>query len=104
MSYTPEMEQVVTEAAPLDLASAKVVGEKIGKSYRSVIAKAKQLGLEYVAKPAPAKKPKEVTKAEMVTELEGIFGRSLAGLEKAPKGVLVGLISDMTERFTVFDA
>lgn len=102
--YTEQMEKVVRDAAPLDLEKAKAVGAEIGMSYRSVIAKAKQLGVEYVAKPAPVRKAKETTKADMVKELEGIFGRDLDGLEKAPKAVLAGLVVDMTERFTVFDA
>ena len=102
--YTPEMEKAVRDAAPLDLAKAKAVGEQIGMSYRSVIAKTKQLGLEYIAQPAPVRKAKEPTKLELVGELEGIFGRSLDGLEKAPKSVLESMLSDMTERFTVFDA
>ena len=104
MAYTPEQEQAVREAAPLTLESAKAVGEKIGMSYRSVIAKAKSLDLEYIAKPKPAPKAKAPTKVELVGELESIFGRSLEGLEKAPKPVLEGMIKDMTERFTIFDA
>ena len=89
--YTDQMVAKVTAAAPLDLAKAKEVGAEIGMSYRSVIAKAKSLGLEYVAKPAPAKKAKAETKAEIVAELAGVLEMSLDGLEKAPLAVLSAL-------------
>lgn len=91
--YTPEMEAAVRAAAPLNLAKAKAVGETIGMSYRSVIAKAKSIGVEYVPQPARVLKPKETTKAELVGELELSFGRSLAGLEKAPRAVLIALMA-----------
>jgi len=89
--YTKEMEAKVTAAAPLNLEIAKAVGAEIGMSYRSVIAKAKSLGLEYVAKPAPARKEKPETKAEIVAELAGVLELSLEGLEKAPRATLKAL-------------
>lgn len=91
MSYTPEMEARVREASPMDLAGAKALGAEIGMSYRSVIAKAKSLGLEYTPKPAPAKVEKPETKAEIVAELAGVLEMSLEGLEKAPRATLIAL-------------
>ena len=88
VNYTPEMIAAIEAAVPLDLEKAKDVAEKIGKTYRSVIAKAKSLGLTYVSKPAPAKKAKGLTKAEKVSILAARMNTKLDGLEKAPVGVL----------------
>ena len=32
VNYTPEMEQAITEASPLDIATAKVLAEKLGRN------------------------------------------------------------------------
>jgi len=97
VNYTPEMEAAIKAAAPLNLASAKAVGLAIGRSYRSVIAKAKSLDVEYISKPAPAKKVKPETKAEIVGDIASIIGvTSLSGLEKAPATVLRVLRSKVT--------
>lgn len=56
MAYTDAMVAKVRAAAPLDLAKAQALGSELGVSYRSVISKAKQLGVEYVAKAPAAKK------------------------------------------------
>ena len=96
MSYTKEMEAVVTAASPMDLAGAKAVGTEIGMSYRSVIAKAKSLGLEYTPKPAPAKKVKEITKAELVAEIETATGKTFTGLAKAARTDLLTLVEVLT--------
>jgi hypothetical protein len=97
MSYTPEMEAAVKAAAPFDLEGAKVLADTLGVTYRSVIAKAKSMQLEYIPKPAPVKAPAKVTKADVVKELEGAFGFSLAGLEKAPAKVLTDMAAFFTE-------
>jgi hypothetical protein len=91
MSYTKAQEAAIVEASPMDLAGAKALGLTLDKSYRSVIAKAKQLGQDYIAKPAPAKAEKAETKAEIVAELAGVLEMSLDGLEKAPLGTLAAL-------------
>ena len=102
VNYSPEAIAAIKAAAPLDLAKAKAVAADIGKTYRSVIAKAKSLGLEYVSKPAPAKKPKAETKAEIVGDISTIFGGvSLDGLAKAPASVLNTLRSRITDMVTV---
>ena len=90
--YTPEMEQKVIAASPMDLAGAKALGAEIGMSYRSVIAKAKSLGMDYTPKPAPVRKAKEVTKAELVAELELTTGLTFTGLTKASRSDLLALV------------
>jgi len=91
--YTPEMEARVREASPMDLAGAKALGAELGMSYRSVIAKAKSLGEDYIPKPAPAKAVKPETKAEIVADIASTIGIALDGLEKAPLATLAALRS-----------
>ena len=102
--YTPAQEQAVREAAPLDLAKAKVVAEAIGMSYRSVIAKAKSIGVEYIAKPAPTRKAKEATKADLAVILRAGTGKALVGLEKAPRAALLEMMDFLAETAEVAEA
>ena len=66
-NYTDSMVAAIRNAAPLTLAKAKSLASDFGTvSHRSVISKAKSLGVEYV-KAAPAARstgPKAPTKAE----------------------------------------
>jgi hypothetical protein len=94
-NYTAEMEAAIVAASPLNLESAKALAETMGKSYRSIIAKAKSLGLDYVSKPAPAKREAPETKAQLVAKIEMATGAeesSLTGLEKAPVRALLNLL------------
>ena len=91
--YTKEMEAKVTAASPMDLAGAKALGAEIGMTYRSVIAKAKSLGLDYIPKPAPVKKVKEATKAELAADIEGATGLTLPSLAKASRLDLLALVA-----------
>jgi len=63
--YTETMIAKLRAAAPLNLAVAKDLAADFGLSHRSVISKAKHLGLEYVKAPAKAKAIRGVTKAEL---------------------------------------
>ena len=63
-NYTPAMIAKLQGAAPLNLEIAKVLAAEFGLSHRSVISKAKHLGLEYV-KAAPKAKAVGITKAEL---------------------------------------
>ena len=56
MSYSAAESAAILAAAPLTFEGAVALGEKLGKSHRSVIAKAKSLGVEYTPKAKPAKK------------------------------------------------
>ena len=72
MAYTEIMNAKITAAAPLDLAKAHALAAEFGTvSYRSVISKAKSLGLEYIAKAPAAKKAKsnEPTKAAILLDI-----------------------------------
>ena len=55
-NYTPAMIAKLQAAAPLNLAVAKDLAADFGLSHRSVISKAKHLGLDYVVAPKAAKR------------------------------------------------
>ena len=99
-NYTDEMVAVIEAAQPLNLEKAKAIGEEIGRSWRSVVAKAKSEGFEYVGKPKPTKKPRQATKAEIVAEIENGLNANkgvLSGLEKATMAALCALQDALPE-------
>ena len=64
-NYTPKMVAALEAAAPLNLEIAKDLAADFGLSHRSVISKAKSLGLEYVKATPKARAAKGITKAEL---------------------------------------
>ena len=64
-NYTPKMVAALEAAAPLNLEIAKDLAADFGVSHRSVISKAKSLGLEYVKASPKARAAKGITKAEL---------------------------------------
>jgi hypothetical protein len=76
MSYTDVETAAVVAAAPLTYESAAALADKLGKTHRSVIAKAKSLGVEYTPKAKPAKKAAESgpTKAQILATLRSRLG------------------------------
>ena len=92
-NYTVVQEAELTSGAPWNYESAKAWGEANGKSGRSVVAKVLSLNLEYIRKPAPVKRPKDVTKAELVAEIATkLEVADLSGLEKATVKALIDLL------------
>lgn len=89
-NFTAEQEQMIRDASPLDLASATALGEKMGKGYRSIIAKAGRLdGVVYNRKPKATKSGDPIEhKDDIVAEISRIVEANLEGLEKAPKAAL----------------
>lgn len=98
-NYSKEQEAAIIAASPLNLEKAKALADEFGKSWRSVVAKAVNLGVEYQAKEKPAKRPAKVTKAELVTAIENAAGTdlSLKGLEKATMTALVNLLDAVSD-------
>ena len=95
VNYTPEMEAMIVAAAPLNLEKSKALAAQIGKSYRSVIAKAKSLGVDYEGKPKAAKRVAGQTKPQIVAAIAArvnLPAEKLEGLEKAPALVLGALL------------
>jgi len=94
INYTPEMVATLTANAPLDYTKAQTLGAEMGRSAKSIIAKAKREGIEYVSKAAPARKKSAPTKADIVTAIcSGLDLDDLAGLEKATGSALSKLLS-----------
>ena len=93
VNYTPEMVATIEAAQPLDLAKAKALGAQLDRGYRSIIAKAKREGFEYISKPAPAKKKAAPSKAELVSAIaKAVNCDTLDGLEKATGQALAKLL------------
>ena len=83
-NYTPEMVNMLRKAQPIDFDKAQALAKELNKNVRSVIAKVKREGFDYISKPAPAKKKAAPTKGDLVTAIckaEDID--SCDGLEKA---------------------
>jgi hypothetical protein len=98
-NYTAEQVQQLREAAPLDVDKAKALGKTMGKSYRSIIAKAKREGIEYIAKAPEPKKGKDApTKAQMVEAMRSATGLKLPDLEKASAACLNELAKWMHQK------
>jgi hypothetical protein len=86
VNYTPEMVAILKQNAPLDYAKAQTLAPQLDRGVRSIIAKCKREGIEYISKPAPAKKKSAPSKADLVSGIAKAFDlrpEDLAGLEKA---------------------
>lgn len=81
MAYTESQNAKIRARAPLNMAIAQELATEFGVSYRSVISKAKQLGVEYVKKAPAAKKAKAdgVTKAQLLDRIRGKIGTNREG-------------------------
>ena len=99
--YTNPMIEAVRSAAPLDLSKAHALANsdlfaKADVSYRSIIAKAKSLGVDYVKAAPAAKAPRdqEPTKAHYLAEIR----KSLALPERSgdlTKAELVNVLANL---------
>jgi len=96
VNYTPEMVATIGAAQPIDYAKAQALALELGKGVRSIIAKAKREGFDYISKPAPAKKKAAISKADMVAAIcAAIDTDTLDGLEKATGSALNKLLSNL---------
>ena len=100
-NYSDAQVKILTDASPFDLAQAKIFGTDMGKSYQSIIAKVKNLGLEYTSKPAPRKKAVQATKTELVAIIAKRIDRNMLGLEKSTRGALLLLINGLDHAIPV---
>jgi hypothetical protein len=93
VNYTPEMVAVLEAAQPIDYAKAQELGLQLDRGVRSIIAKCKREGFDYVSKPAPAKKKAAPSKAELVGAIaKAVDCDTLEGLEKATGQSLAKLL------------
>ena len=97
-NYTPAMIAKLQAAAPLNLAKAKDLAADVGLSQRSVISKAKHLGLGYDATPKAAKKIRS-SKADTVAAIAKAVDCSvddLDGLANAKTSALSNLLMNIS--------
>ena len=96
MSYTTQEIVTLNESAPLTFERAVAIALEIGKSHRSVIAKAKSLGIEYIPKAKAAAKPSNgPTKAEILGGIRAQLAMPAreGDLTKAELVTILGAIS-----------
>ena len=73
-NYTETMIAKIKAAAPLNIETAKELASDFGVSHRSVISKAKHLGVEYVkAQRAPASRDAGPTKVAMLVSIRQLM-------------------------------
>lgn len=95
-NYTEAQEARLAEFEVIDNATAEMLAAEFGKDVRSVRAKAVRLG-SYRGKVKTSKTGGKIeSKEDIVAEISALVGRSLDGLEKAPKLVLVELRSKLS--------
>jgi len=93
-NYTPEQVDALKAANPVTYGEAVAFAELWGKSTKSVISKVGHLGLEYVRKPVPVKRPTPLTKSQLVDLIAWNTGvESLEGLENAKVPALKALLT-----------
>lgn len=96
VNYTPAMLETLKAAAPVDYAKAQALAIELNRGVRSIIAKCKREGVEYISKPAPAKKKAAPSKADIVAAIAAATGADdLTGLEKATGSALNNLLSSL---------
>jgi hypothetical protein len=96
INYTPEMVAVLKAAQPINYAKAQELAKQLDRGVRSIIAKTKREGFDYISKPAPAKKKAAPSKADMVAAIcAAVDTDSLDGLEKATGSALNKLLSSL---------
>ena len=97
-NYTPAMIAKLQDAAPLNLDVAKDLAADFGLSHRSVIAKAKHLGLDYVPATKAAAKVR-ASKADTVAAIAKAVDmpvEDLDGLANAKGSALNNLLMNIS--------
>jgi len=97
-NYTPAMIAQLQAAAPLNLNKAKDLAADFGLSHRSVISKAKHLGLDYIVAPKAAKKIRS-SKADTVDAIAKALAcdpNDLDGLALAKVAALDNLLMNIS--------
>ena len=96
-NYTPEMVAKIEAAAPLNLSVARDLAADFGLSHRSVISKAKSLGVDYIKAAPAAKRPTGASKSDLVAAIQKATNADdLDGLEKATARALSNLLASLS--------
>ena len=98
--YTDQMVTTMSARAPLNAEICSELASEFGNGItsRSVIAKAKSLGLDYTVKAKPARKKATATKMDIVNAIAKAVDAddgSLDGLVKAPASALSALLRNV---------
>lgn len=94
-NYTESQEAELAAAGVIDNAKALEFAAKFGKDVRSIRAKAVRMGIYKAAEKVSKTGGKVESKEAIVADIAAIVGKSLDGLEKAPKLVLQTLRSKL---------
>ena len=95
-NYSETQVQAIIDAAPLDFEKAQALAIQLDKSHRSVISKAKSLGVEYIGKTAAKKRG--IGKPDLVLAIAksmNLEANELEGLERATARSLERLLEHM---------
>ena len=96
VNYTPEMVAVLKAAQPINYAKAQELAKQLDRGVRSIIAKTKREGFDYISKPAPAKKKAAPTKGDMVAAIcSALDMDTCEGLEKSTGSALNKLLQNI---------
>ena len=83
-------------AQPIDYAKAQLLAKQLDRGVRSIIAKTKREGFDYISKPAPAKKKAAPSKADMVAAICSALDMDMCeGLEKSTGSALNKLLQNI---------
>lgn len=94
--YTQAMCEKMATVQPLNAEICSTLAKEFGLTQRSVIAKAKSLGLDYTVKTKPARKKQAPSKADVVQAIAKAVDCEVSeidGLVKAPMVSLCALLS-----------
>jgi hypothetical protein len=94
--YTQAMCEKMATVQPLNAEICSTLAQEFGLTQRSVIAKAKSLGLDYTVKAKPARKKQAPSKADVVQAIAKAVDCEVSeidGLVKAPMVSLCALLS-----------
>ena len=96
-NYTPAMIAKLQGAAPLNLAKAKALASDFGLSHRSVISKAKHLGLAYTPATKTAKvRASKADTVDAIAKAISVDPADLDGLALAKASALNNLLMNIS--------
>jgi hypothetical protein len=87
-NYSDAQEAELMAAGIIDNAKALEFADKFGKDVRSIRAKAVRMGIYKAAEKVSKTGGKIESKEQIAADISSLVGKSLEGLEKAPKLVL----------------
>lgn len=84
-NYTEAQEAILLAAGQIDNAKALEIAAKIGKDVKSVRAKAVRMGIYKAAEKKSKTGGPVESKEKIAADIAALVGKSMEGLEKAPK-------------------